>query len=109
MRVIVCATGPQHAPHQRYRQADYVGIITLNTRDPARSHALNAVGPGFVHGVLGGDVGVDVVVGELSKLDARDLVLEVFAAVGNDADGGGNLVPASTEAPQHLAGVFLVL
>ena len=63
----------QHCGNECEGQADDVEVTAFDARNPAGSAALDGVGAGFVHGLAGGDVGVDLFVRKRKETNARDL------------------------------------
>src|SRR5271155_958096 len=62
-----CSNGgvlAQQPANQRHRQANYAGIISLDTRNPARRHALDSIGSSLVQRLTRSNVFIDLVIAE---------------------------------------------
>ena len=87
---------------QRYRQTDNIVIVALDLLDQQRAFSLNAVRAGLVVRLAGGDIGVDLLVGQgielnLCHLREHDLLI----ALKNGA-AGDNLVGFARKQLKHF-------
>ena len=98
----------EHGGDEGEGKADDVEVVALDAGDPASGEALDGVGSGFIHGLAGGDVGVDVFVGECEEADGGDFGGDFGAGGGDDGDAGDDVMGAAGEKTEHAGGVGLV-
>jgi len=99
------SAGFEHGGDQGQREADYVEVVADDAGNPAGGTALDGVGAGFVHGLAGGDVGGDFLVGEGEEGDAGDFGGYLGAGGGDDGYAGDDAVGAAGEQTEHAGGV----
>ena len=100
--------GPQHAIDPRDGKTHHVEVATLDAFHPTRSHALDGVGSGFVHGLAAGDVGSDLLLREWAEDDLRDLGFRELKARRQQAHSRDDLVSPPGQQAQHARSVRLV-
>ena len=96
----------EEGPKAGQRQADDVEVAALDARNVAAGDALNGVSAGFVEGLAGSDVGVNLVIREQGEGDAGDFVDDAFCRAGasNDGEAGVDFVDGTAEKAKHAAG-----
>jgi hypothetical protein len=86
-------------------EAYYVEEVAFDAGDPAGSVALDAVGSGFVEGVVGGEVVGQFGFGDRGEEDAGGFYVRAVMGGGDDGDAGVDLVGAVGELAEHAFGV----
>jgi hypothetical protein len=85
-------------------EAHYVEEVAFDAGDPAGGVALDAVGSGFVEGVVGGEVEGEFGLGDGGKEDGGGFYVGAGGGAGGDGDAGVDLVGAVGEAAEHVGG-----
>ena len=86
-------------------QTDDIEVAAFDAGNPTGGAALDGVGAGLVHGLAGGDVGVDLFVREGEELDGGDFGGDFGGGCGDQGDAGENAMGASGEQAEHPGGV----
>jgi hypothetical protein len=84
-----------------YGEAHYVEEVAFDAGDPAGGVALDAIGSGFVEGVVGGEVVGEVGVGDGGEEDAGGFYVGVLGGGGDDGDAGVDLVGSVGKLAEH--------
>ena len=87
------------------REAHNVEEIAFDAGDPASGVALDAVGPGFVEAVAGGEVVGEVGFGDWGEEDAGSFYVCECGVVGDHGDTGVDVVDVAGESSEHAFGV----
>lgn len=90
-------------------EADHIKIATLDLLDEYGGEPLNAIGPGFIKGLTGGEVGIDLVIGQGMEGDISDFMIDDVLASRAQAETGHHLVGGSSKQFEHSPGVGKIL
>jgi hypothetical protein len=87
-----------------YGEAHYVEEVAFDAGDPAGGVALDAVGSGFVEGVVGGEVVGEVGFGDRGEEDAGGFYVRAVGGGRDDRYAGVDLVGSVGELAEHALG-----
>jgi len=90
-------------------EAHHVKIATLDLLDEYGGETLDAVSPGFIKGLSGGEVSVDLMIGQGMEGDIGDFVIDDMLFSGAQAETGYHLVGVSAQQLEHSPGVGKIL
>src|SRR6185437_6108570 len=98
----------QVAINQCDRQPHHVEVAAIDLLYKLRSQSLDRVRPGFVHGLAGIDVVLDLPVGHRHEPDLRHRPIGNYVDAALDANTGEDLVPPPAEQVQRAARVLRI-
>ena len=86
-------------------KADDVVVAAFDAGNPAGGAALDGVGSRLVHGLAGGDIAGDVLIGKGEELDGGGFCGYFDVVGGNEGDAGDDAMGAAGEKTEHAGGV----